>query len=63
MSVEPLYVITWKYVDGSGSGLIAVSRSKTAMLNTISLLELHGDPMKKFELVDLLCDLGEADPF
>jgi len=45
-----VYVLWWRYSDGSASGVIRVYENKETANEQKSMLEEHGDGMKQFEV-------------
>lgn len=42
------YVVTWRYLDGSGSGVVSVHWTQQAAEGLCEILSTHGDTMKTY---------------
>lgn len=51
-----VYVVLWRYSDGSASGAVCALWSKSAADRMLKLLESHGDSMKRYEIEAIPCD-------
>lgn len=50
MNGNAVYVLWWRYSDGSGAGVIRVYENKVTADEQKAMLEEHCDGMKRFEL-------------
>lgn len=48
MAIRLVYVVIWRYCDGSASGAVSAHGTKEAADRMVDLLALHGDGMKRF---------------
>jgi len=48
-----MYVILWKYSDGSANGVVTAHLDKDVADSVMALLEKHGDGMKVFSLHEM----------
>ena len=44
------YVVTWRYTDGSGSGVVSVHWTQQAAERLCRILSTHGDTMKTYSV-------------
>lgn len=52
--MEKIYVILWKYSDGSNSGAVRAYTTREEADKTMQLLNDHGDSGKNFYVTEML---------
>ena len=50
MSIRLIYVVTWRYYDGSAVGVVAAHGTKGGAEHMAAILRQHSDGMKVFEI-------------
>jgi len=46
--MDSIWVLSWKYFDGSAYGIIGCYKKKESADRELSVLEIHGDSFKAF---------------
>lgn len=47
---NPVYVLWWRYSDGSAAGVIKVFENEQTAKEQLDILIRHGDGLKKFDI-------------
>ncbi len=50
MSIRVIYVITWRYYDGSAAGVVSAHGTNEGAEHMVSILRQHCDGMKVFAI-------------
>ena len=56
--MKTIFVITWKYIDGSGYGTVRAYELRQTAESDLQLLVAHGDGMKDFKIEEILFNDG-----
>ena len=51
MAFRLIYLITWRYIDGSASGAVSAHGTEEGAARIVELLNQHGDGMKRFAVI------------